>query len=256
MVRRIVLIIALAFAAPAFAQVEYQSTLGPDNLTPRYPIVEGTKGWTAAMGSVCHTGMRYAWQSAPGRHRFEIRNTTNDRGCFSDPSTKRRSELHRKQTVPFGVVHWGAFTVKDHWTDPTGMKSKGKSGTWVQMHSGSGSPTFAIRRIGDGRMRITTTDGGDNKTRYTSATAPAFNMPHDVVYRVKIGTRGELDVWLDGKQVLAFRGVVGRDNNNSHWCFGPYFAGGISGVVIQEFANQVYPGTKDLSSRIAAPPSW
>jgi hypothetical protein len=256
MLRHLFLLFAFIFAVPALAQ-DYQSTLGPDNLTPRYPIVEGTKGWTAAMGSVCNPHMPYAWRTASGgRHRFEIHNTTSDRGCFGDPSTKRRSELHRKKTYPFGVVHWGAFAFKDQWSDPAGMKARGKAGTIIQMHSSSGSPTFAFRRIGDGRLRITTTQSGDNKTRYTSAAAPAFNVPHDVVYRFKIGTRGELDVWLDGKQVLKFRGVVGRDNNNSYWCFGPYFASGMTGVIVQEFAHQVYPQTASLGARIAAPPGW
>lgn len=253
-----VVIAVSVFSAPAQAQT-YQSTLNSSGLTPRYPIVEGVKGWTAAMGSVCYTGMGHSWQYAPSlngwRHRFEIRNTTKDRGC-GDPTTKRRSELHRKVLIPYGVVHWGAFSFKDQWTDPAGMKAKGQAGTIIQMHSSSGSPTFAFRRRGDGRLWITTTVSGDNKTRYTSSTAPAFNAPHDVVYRFKIGTSGELDVWLDGVQVLRFRGGVGRDNNNSYWCFGPYFAGGISGTVIQEFANQVYPTPTALTARISTPPAW
>lgn len=230
---------------PVTAATDYQTTLGIDGLTPNYPTWNGRK-WSAAMKSTSTAGLDYCWRVTEKRSRFELR------------ALETRSELHESRTkLPNGVSMWGAFNYLDQpWPNPAGMQA-GTGGCLTQMHwPGSGSPAFAFRRSGDGKLVITTRgDGETNTKRYEGAMA--VGVPHDFVYRFVLGVQGELDVWLDGTQILNFRGPVGSATPGCYWCIGCYYAGGTGGnTVIQEYGNHVFPTTASLADRAAAPLTW
>ena len=126
----------------------------------------------------------------------------------------------------------------------------------MQMHWPTGaSPGFAFR-VSKGGLRITTRgEGQGNMVRYDGPLS--FGKVNDVVYRFIIGQNGALDVWLNGEKVLAFRGPVGPDANGSYFCMGPYYGGGITCPVVQEYGNIApFPSQTSLAGRITSPPSW
>lgn len=224
---------------------EYQSTLGADGLTPEYPTWNGRK-WSAALKSTDAPGLDYCWRVTENRSRFELK------------ADETRAELHESRTkLPNGVSMWGAFTYLDRaWPNAAGMLAE-TGGCFTQMHwPGSGSPAFAFRRGRDGKLVITTRgDGQDNTKRYEGAMS--FGLPHDIVYRFVLGPQGELDVWVDGAQIVNFRGPVGSATPGCYWCIGCYYAGGTGGnTVIQEYGNHVFPTTASLESRVANLARW
>lgn len=232
-------------AAAAGTQTQYQSTLGPGGLTPKYPDWNGRK-WSAAMRSTSTPGLDYCWRKTENRSRFELR------------PGETRSELHASSAdLPNGVSMWGAFTYRDTpWPKPSGMLAA-PGRCFTQMHwPGSGSPAFAFRRGGNGTFVITTRgDGQSNTRRYDRPMS--FGVPHDIVYRFVLGPNGALDVWLDGRQILNFRGPVGSATPGCYWCIGAYYAGGTGGnVVVQEYGNHAFPSTKSLANRAASPMAW
>ena len=223
----------------------YKSTLGTGGLTPKYPTWNG-RIWSADMKSTSTPNLDYCWRVTEKRSRFEIR------------SGETRSELHESRTkLPNGVSMWGAFNYRDTaWPNPAGMLAE-TGGCFTQMHwPGSGSPAFAFRRGRDGKLVITTRgDGQSNTKRYEGAMA--FGVSHDIVYRFVLGPQGALDVWLDGKQIVSFRGPVGSATPGCYWCIGCYYAGGTGGnTVVQEYGNHVFPTTASLAGRVSSPLSW
>jgi hypothetical protein len=237
----------------------YSSTL-VDGYTPQYPSWLGHT-WKADMGSTWNSGMDHCWRVAGSKSRFELRNTTNDRGS-GDPSSKRRSELHENKTrMPNGVAMWGAHSFVDHaWSDPSGMLANGSGGAHMQMHMPSGgSPAFAFRRYKDGRFLITTNGDADstsNHKRYIAALS--FDQPHDLVYRFILDAlKGELDVWLDGRHVVSLRGAsIGSYTAGCYLCLGLYYGGGVTCPIVAEYGNFAFPATSSLLSRTTAPPRW
>jgi hypothetical protein len=198
------------------------------------------------MKSTSTPRLDYCWRITEMRSRFELK------------ADETRSELHETRTkLPNGVSMWGAFSYLDRsWPNAAGMLA-GNGGCFVQMHwPGSGSPAFAFRRGGDGKLVITTRgDGETNMKRYEASMA--FDEPHDIVYRFVLGANGELDVWLDGNQIVSFRGPVGSTTPGCYWCIGCYYAGGTGGNdVVQEYGNHVFPTTSSLASRASSPRSW
>lgn len=152
---------------------------------------------------------------------------------------------------------WGAFSYRDTpWSNPAGMLAE-TGGCFIQMHwPGAGSPAFAFRRGRDGHLVITTRgDGQSNTKRYDQPMS--FGVAHDIVYRFVLGPQGALDVWLDGRQIVSFRGPVGSATPGCYWCIGCYYSGGTGGnVVIQEYGNHVFPSTISLANRASSPLAW
>ncbi|HWJ58068.1 MAG TPA: heparin lyase I family protein [Sphingomicrobium sp.] len=233
---------------------QYQSTL-IGGFTPKYSSWLGQM-WTVCTGSTWAVNMDHCWRISQTKSRFELHNTPQDRGG-NDPSSKRRSEIHDKQhLLQNGVEYWGAATFLDHaYSDLAGMKAQKSGGSHMQMHMpNGGSPAFAFRRFGDGQWGITTNPGGNVK-RYRQPLS--FDVPHDVVYRfVPHPSNGQLDVWLDGQQVLSYRGAIGGSENGYYPCYGLYYGSGITGSVIAEVANIAHPSTARLSGRITNRPGW
>lgn len=234
---------------------QFGSTL-INGLTPKFSQWAG-HSWSVDTGSAWNPNMDYSWRTTPDKCRFELHNTLQDRGQL-DPTYKRRAEIHDpKSTFLNGLVYWHAFTFLDF---PWSTMPNVSEGTIMQMHWPSGaSPAFAFRRTPQGQFRITTRgDTTSNTTRYTGALS--FGVPHDVVYCFKLdGTNGHLDVWVDGNHVLSLTGVpIGsKTENGCYLGIGPYFGGGTSSVIVQEYANLApFPSTTSLSSRVTSRPSW
>lgn len=232
--------------------------LQSDGLAVKYFNWDGYS-WSNDSGQPWNTQVPYAIGVAPSKIRFEIHDTTNDRGQI-DESYKRRAEVSSKLQFVNNTTYWHAFSFTAHWDCPTCQASL-DGGTIMQMHWPSGaSPAFSFRIGPKGTFRITTR--GDNQGNTTRYNGPfTFDVVHDVVYKFKLnGTSGELVVWLDGKQVLNLQGVpVGSSVENGYsFRVGPYYGSGLNkNRVVQVYGNlAAFPSTADLSARISAPPAW
>jgi hypothetical protein len=223
--------------------------------------------WRVNAGPVFDPQTAYAIQTDPDqtRIRFELRNSPQDRSPRDDSDT-RRAELSGSlrgdlQRLPNGTMLWGAMQFRHHaWPDPAGMKAL-TGGVYGQIHMGSrfgGSPALAFRRNRDGLFVITTRGQYDPQGTTHFAGAVAFDVPHDLVYRIVLHpTSGSLSVWLDGKRIVARERIsIGHEYAESYWNFGLYFSGGIAGRVSAEYAGHVYPAPADLGARAASPVSW
>ena len=236
----------------------YRSSL-VDGYTPKRIDWDGYR-WSADMGSTWNAGMEHCFQSGDGNARFELRPTARDRADKDKPD-KRRSELHcTKNRLPNGVPLWGAMSFNHHpWSDPAGM-ARGWGGLHGQIHMGKfgGSPAVAFRRMGDGRLLVTTRGEFDDRNQKRWMARVSFGEPHDLVFRVLLDAiDGQLDVWLDGRRVVEIRREsIGSRVGGSYWCLGNYFAGGITCPVVAEFAHHEFPTVRDLSKRVANMPAW
>ncbi len=242
---------------------EYQSTL-VNGYTPS-PNSWGGREWRTNMGSTWNEGMDHCFRVTQNRARFELRNSTVDHSS-NDPDTTRRSEISGSlygdpTRLPNNVTLWGALQFNHHsWSDPAGM-AKLWGGVHGQIHMGKslgGSPALAFRRNKRGELKITTR-GEFNTSGTTRYEKPlSFDQVHDLVYRVKLHeVGGALTVWLDGQKIIDVFGVsIGSHHAECYWAVGCYYSGGITCPVVAEYGNHVYPGTKDLSARIASPPIW
>lgn len=237
----------------------YQPSL-VNGYTPNHPTWHGHT-WAADMGSTWNPNMPYCWEYTSTKARFELHNTSKDKGD-NDPSTKRRSELHaNKDRLPNGVEMWGAYSFLDHaWSDPAGMKAIGSGGAHSQMHMPSGgSPAFAFRRYKDGRFLVTTNGDNDptsNHKRYIGTLS--FGQVHDVVYRFTLHpTHGALDVWLDGRHIVSlWDSSIGSSEVGCYQCYGLYYGRGVTCSVVTEIGNIAFPSRTSLSSRITSRPRW
>jgi len=64
---------------------------------------------------------------------------------------------------------------------------------------------------------------------------------------------GIFDFWLDGAQIVSFKGAIGSDGNKAYWKFGIYRGyGPITAPLAIEFANMEV-GTRELSGRVENP---
>jgi hypothetical protein len=240
---------------PTYSQ--YSSTL-VNGYTPQFDTWNGIR-WKCAMGSEWNPNMDYCWRTTPNKSRFELHNTSYDR-AQSDESYKRRCEIHANNyPLPNGVSLWGAYSFIDHsWSDPLGM-SKLQGGAHSQMHMPKGgSPAFAFRRYRTGEFVVTTCGANDpvnNHQQYRAALS--FDQVHDLVFRTVIDPlQGELDVWLDRKQILSLRGAsIGESSPGCYWCIGLYY-GAICCPIVCEKANHVFPSTNSLLSRTSSSPAW
>ncbi len=254
-----------ACAASMQAAASYESTLR-NGLTPS-PIEWAGRIWRVNAGSTIHHGMDHSVRISPdgGRVRFELRDFPED-NSGSDSEKVRRAELSgslygNPTRLPNGESLWGAFSFVHHgWNDLVGMREL-QGGVYGQIHIGStfgGSPALAFRRRADGGFLITTRGEYDTEGTTHYEGDLSFDELHDLVYQVNLHpTQGSLRVWIDGQQIVDARGLsLGHSNAESYWNFGTYFSGGISGTVVAEYANHVYPAPLILRDRVNTRPCW
>ena len=243
----------------------YRSTL-QNGLTPS-SIEWAGKIWRVNAGSTIRHGMDHSVRISPGggRIRFELRDSPDDNSKH-DSGKVRRAELSGSlygdpTRLPNGESLWGAFSFVHHgWSDSLGMREL-QGGVYGQIHIGStfgGSPALAFRRRADGRFLITTRGEYDPEGTTQYEGDLGFDELHDLVYEVNLHpTQGSLRVWIDGQQIVAARDLsIGHSNAESYWNLGTYFSGGISGTVVAEYANHVYPAPLKLGDRVHTRPCW
>lgn len=222
----------------------------------------GGHRWSNDSGQTWNLNVPYAIGLGATKLRFELHDTTDDRG-LGDSSTQRRAEMSMGNKLDRFFNdrdYWHAFTFIAH-ADCIACLTKG--GTIMQMHWPSkGNPAFAFRLVkygGGYGFRITTR--GDQESNVKRYTGPLVgDVPHDIVYHFKLnGAAGALDVWLDGQQILSLSGVPIGSSTEDGYSFriGAYY-GSLGGTnVVQEYGNiAAFPASDDLSSRIASPPPW
>jgi hypothetical protein len=218
--------------------------------------------WSNDSGQTWNINVPYAVGLSTSKVRFELHDTTSDRGQM-DPSDKRRSEVSSKDQFLNGRQYWMAFSFKIHWDCVPCQARTGQGGEIMQVHWPSGaSPPLAFRTVATSTgagFRITTRgDGQGNINRYTGPLT--LDQVHDVVFNFQLGAVGFARVWLDGKEVLNLGGVpVGTNKEDGYSMrLGPYYAGGMAGnKVVQEYANiAAFPSTTSLSGRVTRSPVW
>jgi hypothetical protein len=243
----------------------YRTTLA-GGLTPS-SIRWAGRNWRVNAGSTVAPNMDHALRlgSRGQKMRFEIRNTENDNSPSDSPGV-RRAELSGSLVgdparLPNGTILWGAMSFNHHaWADPVGMRSL-MGGVYGQIHIGSkfgGSPAVAWRRTKRGLFRVTTRGEYDNAGSVRYEAPLGFDRVHHLVYRVVLDPhRGSLSVWLDGTKIVDVADVsIGSRNAQSYFNCGLYFSGGVTGPVVAEYGNVVYPATASLAKLVASPPTW
>ena len=219
--------------------------------------------WGNDSGQAWNTKVPYAIELAPTKIRFEVHDTSYDRGQI-DPSTKRRSEVSStKDQFHNHIGYWMAFSFKVHWNCLACQQKQNQGGEIMQVHWPSGaSPPLAFRAVPTqtGAAFVITTRG-DNQTNITRAKVPlTLDAVHDVVFRFQLGAVGYEEVWLDGKLISNVSNIpVGTDLEDGYAMrLGPYYGGGLSGnIAVQEYGNlAAFPSTSNLLSRITSPPGW
>lgn len=250
-------------ASPATAQTYVSPPLQSNGIAVKF-FSWGPHQWANDSGQAWNTQVPYAIGLAPGRVRFELRDSVFDRGQ-SDPTTKRRSEISSsRDKFVNGVPYWMAFSFSAHWNCVLCQRRVNAGGELMQVHWPSGaSPPLAFRlvpcTVAPACFRITTRgDGQGNITRYTGPLA--LDAVHDVVFHFQLGAVGFEEVWLDGRLLSNLHGIpVGTNRENGYpMRLGPYYGEGMAGnVAVQEYGNiAAFPSTVDLSGRITSPYGW
>lgn len=248
----------------ALAAVEYDGT--------SYQADAGAT-WAPA-GTMGHS---ITWSGKKKRVRFETRDTNND-ASLSDPVGKRRAELDGKTVVPVGVERWMAFSlIPETFTDPTNMATT-LGLAYFQLHfgTGGGSPSIGIRRLGDGRVWVTTRGTGEPNSinRYIDGSVAVANVaPFDpyvdgsasimgtvedwVLRFTSHPTAGAVQIWRNGVSLMDMTGIaVGQADGSGYPKFGIYAAGGQFGMIASQFANVVHPQAASLAARVISAPAW
>jgi Polysaccharide lyase len=184
--------------------------------------------------------------------RFEVRSGDNWSEDQSSGENKERSELDGYQ------VRWTGKTPV--WVSYSFLIEPGETykSDWTaisQMH-GSDVRPFFVGYKGDEFLIFTEhreASGAVDKQVYAGKLARG--EWHHAVYELvqSSSAEGSLKAWLDGAQIVDYRGPVGSDVNKAYWKFGIYRGyGPIATPFAIEFANMEIVN-KDLSPRIHAP---
>jgi len=183
--------------------------------------------------------------------RFVVR--PGDRASF-DPETKDRSEATDLVTFPKSEVIWNAYRVKiaDGFSIPSDERSWFIVGQWHGSKDDKRSPYIAAEVQGKDLVFL---------RRYLSDGKPASSE----MYRMKGVPRGEwlniaiehkvsstdglLNIWLNGRQVVNFKGPVGYWDHDEagYWKFGIYRSRGDTDAVVEY--RDVVTTTENLSER-------
>jgi hypothetical protein len=229
------------------------------------PFSDGLYKWNNDSGQVWNTQVPYAigkCTTSDGRRRwrFELHDTPYDHG-LSDPSTKRRAEIGATASYEKfhnHITYWIAFSVLEHWDNPL-LDTELRISQFLHWPSGA-SPAGALTVANvNGHIVLRVTTCGDSHVNIVRAQVPyTLDVPHDfVIQTTPDGTNGVLNVWMDGKQILAFKGPVGSNIEDGY----TFRAGSYNHLggnrAVEEMGNIApFPSTADLSARISAPPAW
>jgi hypothetical protein len=125
-------------------------------------------------------------------------------------------------------------------------------------------PSGASPAIGDtilaqkGALMFRTTIKTDTSESITKATVPCANRQvHHVLKHFRLGGSGFLQVWLDGKSIVDFKGQVGSTKEDGYSLrLGLY--GVLKGAkAVATYANlSKFPSSDDLSALISNPPPF
>jgi hypothetical protein len=190
--------------------------------------------------------------SASHAIRFEVRGGDQWSEDQSSGENKERSELDGYNTRWTGKTPvWVAYSFfiepgepyKSDWTAISQMHGSDVR-PFAALYKGEELSIFTERREASGPVQ-----------KQVYAGKLARGEWHSVVYELlqSSSAEGSLKAWLDGAQIVDYRGPVGSDVNKAYWKFGIYRGyGPISTPFAIEFANMEITN-KDLSPRIHAP---
>lgn len=220
--------------------------------------------WSSATGSEWNQDMPHCFQVDEdlGLMRFELRDTPQDRGEGDSNTEKRRAEISTvdedDHMAHNGQEVWTAYLFKvQPW--PAGMEELGSAAISIsQMKWPSGSsPARGHRLTKDAFFRATKSGKTDNVKLYTGTVRMDDGKPHSIVERLVLGgTNGEWDLWLDGEQIVEFRGDIGTDAKDGYSPSYGWYGAPISGTLVIEYAELEQLSSEDLSHRISSPPEW
>ena len=148
---------------------DYHSTL-VNGLTPGHIKWNGRK-WRCAMGSTWHSGMDHSLRLTPERARFEIRESSFDRGRADDPG-KRRSEIRipKSPRLPNGVPLVGRHVIP-----PSSVGGSRRNGAQLGWSAWAVAHWFNLRGVACSRIpphasgRLCSHDAWRERSRQHSA---------------------------------------------------------------------------------------
>jgi hypothetical protein len=197
-------------------------------------------GWTKKFADL-YSGQIVSNPVRGGRYaaKFELR--TGD-----DTGDGVRAEVKEEYRAPFGREIWYSFSTlipsefpivetpiiisQWHASEDPGEEVAARSPILANRY-GSGDLVIDIRFSS---QRIQRTNDGISKVLYEQKSFPK-GVWHDFIYRIcwSYHSDGLIDCWLDGKQIIGYRGPVGyNDGVGPYFKFGLYHHGGSKPFII------------------------
>ncbi|HLS87418.1 MAG TPA: heparin lyase I family protein [Burkholderiales bacterium] len=141
----------------------------------------------------------------------------------NDKSTSgsKRAEISFQKNIEHNKTYWVAYRV--YVRDWGTLSSSDKAIFGTQLHSGDNSrglsPSFSIVATNNGRSMqvytVTSTSSSPSQGNSVTTRHPAISIPFgrwvDFVFKVRQNTKGNglLQVWMDGKQIVNYKGNLG-----------------------------------------------
>jgi hypothetical protein len=145
--------------------------------------------------------------------------------AFSDPPNANRSELN------FEVPYFPAgqqITVTEKITVMPGPVSTAGWMNMNQLHSTSDnppSPFYLSLEKNTDKLQVILQSPTNNWNQVYKSSAPVVRgkeFEFKVVMTMGPSGNGKVDVWIDGAQVVNYRGAVGANNSDYYWKWGCY----------------------------------
>jgi hypothetical protein len=183
--------------------------------------------------------------------RFEVR---AGEGAHFDGEDRNRSEATSGMSFPKGEVIWNAYRVKiaDGFSIPSDERSWFIVGQWHGSKDDKRSPYIAAEMQGKDLVflrRYLSNGKPVSSEMYRMKGVPRGEWLNIVIEHKVSSTDGLLNIWLNGRQVVNFRGPVGYWDHDEagYWKFGIYRSRGDTDAVVEY--RDVVTTTKNLSER-------
>jgi hypothetical protein len=250
-------IILIALAAVAICLFISQEVYRRTRSTAQFDFESGDfSGWIKKFAA-SYSGQIVRMPVRRGKYaaRFELR-------AGDDTGDGIRAEVKEMYCAPLGREIWYSFSTFIPQDFPI-VETPTVITQWhASEDSGEGlaarSPVLAHRYAnGDlvidsrfSRQKTQRANDGISKVLYKHVNFPR-GMWHDFLYRIRWSylPDGLVECWLDGKQIIAYKGPVGyNDDNGPYFKFGLYHHDGISPFIIYHDEYSRGFSRKDVSS--------
>lgn len=191
----------------------------------------------------------------PEELQFELR----PGDMWSGDATNERCQIAGNDTLPYDTDYWFAL-------DFTLIGEQPEAGIWLSLFAFHQTPDTATEAIGSGPLLVAVNNGNlvvttryADEAEHTKTTATlhyaepiVFGATMSFVGRIVLGKTagGELDLWLNGSQIVNYTGRIGfNDAVGPYFKAGLYRAAGSNRTLLARLAR-VEVGTASLAHRV------